>query len=133
MIVDQKNSAPIRQWGPVRARIGLRDKLSYALSWLPSYAWQSLTRRVPRGTVHLIISLADHFEPAFVPENGQARAPYDEQERRLEFWCREYPRLFDAYRDSDGFPFVHTYFYPAEQYERGLIDRLAQHCKSGWG
>jgi hypothetical protein len=83
--------------------------------------------------VHLIISLADHFEPAFVPENGQARAPYHEQERRLEFWCREYPRLFDPFRDADGFPFVHTYFYPAEQYERGLIDRIAQHCKTGWG
>jgi hypothetical protein len=136
MTVDQTKSGlvlPSRQFGPIRARIGIRDKTSYALCWLPNYAWQSLTRRTPRGTVHLIISLADHFEPAFVPQSGQARAPYDEQERRLEFWCREYPKLFDAYRDADGFPFVHTYFYPAEQYERGLIDRLAQHCKSGWG
>jgi hypothetical protein len=136
MTVDQPKSGPVlpsRQWGPIRSRIGIRDKISYALCWLPNYAWQSLTRRTPRGTAHLIISLADHFEPAFVPENGQARAPYAEQERRLEFWCREYPRLFDPFRDADGFPFVHTYFYPAEQYERGLIDRLAQHCKSGWG
>ena len=29
------------------------------------------------------------------------------------------------YRDSDGRPFVHTYFYPAEQYEKGLIDRTS--------
>jgi hypothetical protein len=136
MTVDQTKSGlvlPSRQFGPIRARIGIRDKISYALRWLPNYAWQSLARRAPRGTAHLIISLADHFEPAFVPENGQARAPYDEQECRLESWCREYPKLFDTFRDADGFPFVHTYFYPAEQYERGLIDRLAQHCKSGWG
>ena len=28
---------------------------------------------------------------------------------------------------------VHTYFYPAEQYDRGLVDRLALHCHQGWG
>jgi hypothetical protein len=122
-----------RVWGPVRTRIGFAGKLSYAARWLPAYAWQRVTRRPPRGKVHVIISLADHFEPAFVPENGQARAPYAEQERRLESWCRNYPKLFDSWRDSDGYPFVHTYFYPAEQYERALIERLAEHCKAGWG
>jgi hypothetical protein len=28
---------------------------------------------------------------------------------------------------------VHTYFYPAEQYDEGLVDRLAEHCHAGWG
>ena len=42
----------------------------------------------------MIIALADHFEPAIVPGDGAARAPYDEQERRLERWCQEYPRRF---------------------------------------
>ena len=118
---------------PGRIKTGRAGKLSYALRWLPTYAWQSLTRRPPRGTVHLIIAMADHFEPAIVPGNGQARAPYQEQMRRLEFWCREYPRVFDRWRDPEGFPFVHTYFYPAEQYDHSLIDCLAQHCKAGWG
>ena len=68
-----------------------------------------------------------------MPENGLLRAPYEEQERRLELWCREYPRLADTWRDSDGRPFVHTYFYPAEQYDRHLIQRLAEHCLAGWG
>jgi hypothetical protein len=114
-------------------RPSLRQKLSYGFRVLPSYAWQRLTRRRPRGPVHLIIALADHFEPSIVPENGLLRAPYDEQERRLEFWCREYPRLAAAWRDSDGHPFVHTYFYPAEQYDRRLIQQLAEHCRAGWG
>jgi len=77
--------------------------------------------------------LADHFEPSIVPENGLLRAPYEEQERRLEFWCREYPRLADASRDSNGRPFVHTYFYPAEQYDPHSIQRLAEHSHAGWG
>jgi len=114
-------------------RPSLRQKLSYGFRLLPSYFWQKLTRRMPHGPVHLIIALADHFEPSIVPENGLLRAPYEQQERRLECWCREYPRLADAWRDSDGHPFVHTYFYPAEQYDRRLMQQLAEHCQAGWG
>ncbi len=100
---------------------------------MPGLAWQRLTRRLPQGRVHLIIALADHFEPAIVPGDGKARASYDEQQRRLERWCREYPKVVDTWRDHDGRPFLHTYFYPAEQYDQGLIARLADHCLSGWG
>jgi hypothetical protein len=107
-------------------------KLSYG-RWLPGYAWQRLTRSVPRGKVHLIFALADHFEPAIVPEDGRARAPFAEQERRVEHWCSEYPRSVDSWRDHEGQPFAHTYFYPAEQYDRGLMDRLARHCHEGFG
>jgi hypothetical protein len=119
---------------PGRAQ-GIRPKMrmSPALRWLPSYIWQTLSRRVPRGPVHLVLAIADHFEPAIIPENGRARAPYDEQERRLEEWCQEYPRLMDRFRDHDGCPFSHTYFYPAEQYDSGLVQRLADHCREGWG
>jgi hypothetical protein len=113
--------------------MALSRKLSRGARWLPGYAWQRLTRSSPAGPVHLIFALADHFEPAIVPADGSARAPYDEQERRLERWCREYPRLVDGFRDSDGRPFNHTYFYPAEQYDRGLMERLAEHCHAGWG
>lgn len=108
-------------------------KIRYGLRLFPSYAWQRLTRRDLHRPVHLILALADHFEPAIIPSDGRRRAPLDEQERRLERWCREYPRLAKEWRDSDGRPFPHTYFYPAEQYDAGLIDRLAEHCHQGWG
>lgn len=101
--------------------------------WLPAYAWQRLTRRISPGKLHLIIALADHFEPAIVPENGRARAPFSEQMRRVEQWCSQYPKAISSWRDHDGFPLVHTYFYPAEQYDCGLVERLAEHCHDGWG
>ena len=110
----------------------LVQKLSYG-RWLPSYAWQRLTRSAPRGEVHLIVALADHFEPAIVPENGRSRAPFSEQERRVEQWCSHYPQAVDSWRDQEGRPLVHTYFYPAEQYDRALVDRVAEHCHGGWG
>jgi hypothetical protein len=102
--------------------------------WLPAYGWQRLTRRSRRSEgTHLIIALADHFEPAYMPEAPSEFAALDEQERRLEEWCRVYPKMFDAWRDADGFPFRHTYFSPAEQYHKSLIERLAEHCQDGWG
>ena len=116
-----------------KPRRSVRTQMSYGLRVLPGYMWQRLTRPKPEAPVHLIFALADHFEPSIVPENGLARAPHELQERRLDFWCREYPQVAEPYRDNDGRPFVHTYFYPAEQYEKGLIDRLAEHCHAGWG
>lgn len=119
--------------GQKKSGIGLGQKISYAGRWLPGYFWQRLVRPPAPKRVHLILALADHFEPAYVPEDGAARAPYPEQERRLERWCREYPRVFEEYRDAEGRPFVHTYFYPAEQYDRAHLARLAEHCHAGWG
>ena len=113
-------------------RPDLVRKLSYA-RWLPGYAWQRLTRPTLRGEVHLIFTLADHFEPSIVPDDGRARAPIAEQDRRVDRWCSEYPPAVDSWRDHEGRPFIHTYFYPAEQYDRGLVDRLASHCHQGWG
>jgi hypothetical protein len=101
---------------------------------LPFYLAQRAFRCRPGlQNAHLLIALADHFEPAIVPGDGRARAARSEQERRLERWCKLYPRLVEDFRDVDGHPFCHTYFYPAEQYDKGLIDQLAEHCRAGWG
>ncbi|HKM46535.1 MAG TPA: hypothetical protein VJX69_03050 [Terriglobales bacterium] len=110
----------------------LGKQLAYARKVMLSATWRALQPPVHRP-VHLILALADHFEPSIVPENGQKRAPRSEQERRLEWWVREYPKVVDAWRDHDGRPLVHTYFYPAEQYDQGLLDLLASHCHAGWG
>jgi hypothetical protein len=109
-------------------------KIVQGMRWVPSYGWQQLTRRAAgRNFSHLIISLADHFEPAYLPETPWLYARRDEQARRLERWCSEYPKIFDRWRDADGRPFRHTYFYPAEQYDEGLLQQLAEHCQDGWG
>lgn len=116
-----------------RAHESFGMKLSYGFRVGAGYVWDRLTRRMPAKAGHLLIALADHFEPAFMPQKSLARAFYDEQEGRIESWCRAYPRAAYDGRDSEGRPFVHTYFYPAEQYDRGLVARLAEHCKAGWG
>src|SRR5439155_18788552 len=42
-------------------------------------------------------------------------------------------QLSDRWRDNEGRPLVHTYFYPAEQYDSNHVERLAEFCRSGWG
>jgi hypothetical protein len=111
--------------------MALKKQIDYARKILPSATWRALNSPL-RGPVHLIFALADHFEPAIDPEDGQKRVPRSEQERRLESWMREYPTIVDQWRDHDGRPFVHTYFYPAEQYDQGLLEMLADHCHAGW-
>src|SRR5215475_13944613 len=110
------------------------DKVSSTIRWLPSYFLQKITRRLPpAGERHLIFALADHFEPSIIPESQGGFASIDVQRQRLEKWCGAYSSAFSAWRDSAGFPFVHTYFYPAEQSETSLLKRLAEHCHEGWG
>jgi hypothetical protein len=109
------------------------SKALYNLRWVPS----SLLQRWQRAGAgdrarHLIFALADHFEPAFQAHTPE-HATKSEQLRRLEEWSREYPRAVDAFRDADGQPFKHTYFYPAEQYDKDVLDAIVHHCERGYG
>src|ERR1035438_4298488 len=112
--------------------MSLANKLAYAKKVLPGATWRGIRPSVS-GPVHLIFTLADHFEPAIDITDGYKRVPHSEQERRVEWWCREYPKIVDRWRDDDGRSFAHTYFYPAEQYDEGLVAALADHCHQGWG
>ncbi len=114
------------------ATMSLRNKLGYAKKVLPGRhlgcAEHSCARRGASDP-----GSDGPFEPAIDPLDGYKRVPRSEQERRLEWWIHRIPKVVDRWRDQDGHPFVHTYFYPAEQYDEGLVQRLADHCHAGWG
>jgi hypothetical protein len=79
----------------------------------------------PDGPVHLIMVVANHFEPLW---NGRSLA---EGRRIQERWCRGLEAL--GVKDGGGRPFRHTYFFPAEQYHPELLQPLAEHCAAGFG
>ncbi|HVN32092.1 MAG TPA: hypothetical protein VMT45_08890 [Thermoanaerobaculaceae bacterium] len=81
----------------------------------------------------MMLAIANHFEPEMVPGMPREHAEPDEQQRRVEAWCSAYAGLADRWRDVDGAPLRHTYFYPAERYEKLPLDLLAAHCRAGWG
>jgi hypothetical protein len=97
--------------------------------WLPTYVCETDKRRAPtRGEpVHLLLCIADHYEPKL---GGALR---DAALERVERWVRDYPRVLGGFRDSDGRPPRHSFFYPIEEYESEYLDALAGLCAAGFG
>lgn len=98
--------------------------------WLPTYlqrAWERARTGQRTAVQHVYFCVADHFEPYW------ASADAATAERRVKRWCRRYPELAAAHVDSDGRRPQHTMFYPAEEYEAGILDRLAQLRDDGFG
>jgi hypothetical protein len=97
--------------------------------WLPEY-WATQSRRrdpAPGQPVHLLLCIADHYEPKL------GGAPPHQAKERVDRWCAEYPKLFEQFRDSDGKPPQHSFFYPEEEYEPEYLDKLSKLCQSGFG
>lgn len=77
--------------------------------------------------LHVLLCIADHYEP------GHGNVPVAQADARVQSWCDEYPRRFAGFRDSDGRPPRHTFFYPIEMYRREEVDRIADLCRQGFG
>lgn len=96
--------------------------------WLPGYLASVLARPRWRGGVrHLFLCLADHYEP-FRGGAGAAAA-----RRQVADWVRRYREVTREFRDADGRPPRHTFFYPAEDYDAGVMDDLARLGGEGRG
>jgi hypothetical protein len=98
--------------------MSLRKQITYGSKVLPGGTWRALGAAV-REPVHLIMAVADHFEPAIDPEDGQKRVPRHEQERRLDWWSREYPKAADHWRDHEGRPVCSHIFLSGGAVRRG--------------
>ncbi len=91
---------------------------------------RDIPARTPIGRgepVHVLLCIADHYEPK------RGGASPEVASRRVESWIEAYPRLFSEFRDRDGRPPRHTFFYPAEEYESEYLDALAHLCRDGFG
>jgi hypothetical protein len=92
------------------------------------YITQSLKHRARRAgePTHVLLCIADHFEPRW----GDAS---DTQAReRVQSWVEQYPKLFAAFRDSDGLSPRHTFFFPIDQYDDQHVGDLARLCRDGF-
>ena len=97
--------------------------------WLPDYARHLVRRaRTPQSSTprHILFALCDHYEPLW------GRAPDDIGTARVQAWVDEYPKLGE-FRDSDGRPPRHGWFFPGEEYRPQYLDGLAKLAKAGFG
>jgi hypothetical protein len=97
--------------------------------WALPNLLQTFRRRAPGAgePVHVLLCIADHYEPKL------GRPTAEVADGRVNSWVEHYPRLFGRFRDSDGRPPRHTFFYPPEEYEPEYLDALAELCRAGFG
>ena len=95
--------------------------------WLTSYLLGKSRRPDPDKPLDVLVAVCDHYEPK------RGNAPPAKAKARVQRWMNEYPRLFDRFRDSDGCPPRHSFFYPAEEYEAEYLDMVAELCRAGYG
>jgi len=102
--------------------------LGYARWWANSIV--SRTRqehRAPDGPRHLLFTFCDHFEPLW---NGVDHAQGVD---RVRTWSQGYPALTARFRDSEGRPPRHSFFFPGEQYSPDFLEPLAVLARQGLG
>ncbi|RMH40654.1 MAG: hypothetical protein D6689_13120 [Deltaproteobacteria bacterium] len=99
-------------------------------TWLGGYARHLVRRaRTPRvaGPRHLLFALCDHYEPL------HGDVPHAVGVDRVRAWQQRYPEAVRGFRDADGRPPRHSFFFPGEQYHPEFMDRLAELVRGGYG
>ncbi|MGE0545933.1 MAG: hypothetical protein AB7O24_07670 [Kofleriaceae bacterium] len=97
--------------------------------WLRDYGRHLWRRaRSPRAASprHVLFALCDHYEPLW------GGAPDDVGHRRVDAWAERYPALGE-FRDSNGRPPRHGWFFPGEEYRPRFLDRLGELVRGGFG
>ena len=97
--------------------------------WLPDYArhFARRARASSRDVTHILFAVCDHYEPLWggaSDEVGRAR---------VDAWAEGYARLAAEYRDSNGRPPRHGWFFPGEEYRPYFLDRLGELARGGFG
>jgi hypothetical protein len=99
-------------------------------TWIRGYA-RHLGRRAlggrPPARRHLLFAICDHYEPL------HGRAPREVGDARVAVWEARYPELVREFRDADGLPPRHSFFFPGEEYDPRYLERLARLGAAGYG
>ncbi len=110
-----------------RARKVLRKEIHTWLgAWLLDRARDAVLSR-PRAERHLLFALCDHFEPL------HGRVSRETGRARVRAWRRGLPALASRFRDADGRPPRHTFFFPGEEYDDAFVEPLAELVEAGLG
>ena len=108
-------------------------RIRHALPWLLQYPVaraRAMLNSSDAGPKRLIFCIANHFEPSW---KGSELFDIESQHRRLDRWFELARKTGESVLDTDGTKFRHTNFYPAEQYDRGLLEKLSGLQKEGLG
>lgn len=118
-------------------RIGLERLRGKNLDrWAAGYIRWLARTAIPRAMAemsfaprprHLLFAFCDHFEPLWKTTDRDRGA------ERVRAWTEGYPLLAKSFRDADGRPPRHSFFFPGEEYGPDYLDGLAGLCRQGLG
>lgn len=93
--------------------------------WFPSYLQQQLFSESNSDDIeHLMFIVVDHYEPGF---------EHDEAVQANEEWLDEYKKSVNGKVDSYGNRFVYNWFYPFDQRNDQVLQRLQREVQQGAG
>ena len=103
--------------------------------WLGRWATQAVGQRLRsaaesrtlRGPRHLLFAFCDHYEPLW------GRVSDAIGSSRVRAWIEDYPRLCAEFRDAEGRPPRHTFFFPGEEYRPAWLEALGGIARQGLG
>lgn len=99
-------------------------------NWIGPYVQTSRSRKERSESdapCDVFLAVCDHYEPECY---GASR---DVARSRVRRWVDEYPQLFGSFRDAEGRPPQHTFFFPQDEYRPEYLDELAELCRDGYG
>jgi hypothetical protein len=104
--------------------------------WTAGYARWLATSSLPRaraalrrdgGPRHVLFAFCDHYEPLWHTSDRALGTA------RVQLWLDRYPALAERFRDAEGRPPRHSFFFPGEEYEPNYLDGLATLAARGLG
>jgi hypothetical protein len=108
----------------------------WLLSWAEAQAAAGIERIVlgePRPR-HVLVSICDHFEPLWTGDREMpGAASHAIGLARVRAWREGYPWIAKEFRDADGRPPRHTFFFPGEQYHPAFLEPLSELVSQGLG
>lgn len=97
--------------------------------WFYSYLIFSLRKSFKKkaAVTKIYFCIADHYEPYW------GKASKDDAIERVKRWHQEYIPIAKKHSDSDGNHPIHSFFYPAEEYDEDAMKMLEDIVKDGYG
>jgi hypothetical protein len=113
-VLSALRGAPWRTIGP------------WIAGWLGDRARKALLPPV-EAERHVLVAVCDHYEPL---HGGASR---EVGLARVRAWRDGLPKLAGSFRDADGRPPRHTFFFPGEEYDPAFLEPLAELVEMGLG
>ncbi len=100
-------------------------KTRYSQLWIPTYMSDVFSGRYSNAgrTEHMVFLMCDHWEP------GQG----DRALQIADKWLANLEEVATRHTDSGGRPFQYSWFYPIDNFDDRVIERVAETARRGFG